>query len=110
VDSLPTLVAEAAAIGATEAQAVRDESIAQHGVTWAKPSDAMQKSLDAWFASERAAVQAWGEDKKVPDTAKILDQFEAAVKKWNAISDQVGNDKAKFRDALVKEVYSKVTF
>lgn len=107
VSSLPTLVAQAAAIGAQAAEELRAASI-EKGVVWGEPTPEMEQFLDEWFASERAAVQAWGEQHGIKNAGPILDKFEAAVVKWNKIAEETGGDPQKFRDALEREVYSKL--
>ena len=105
--SLPTLVANAAANGVAKAAEVRRLS-EEKGVVWGEPSDKMREFMDAWFASERAVVQAWGENNGVPDAGSILDSFEALVAKWNGIVDAAGEDEAALRDAIAEEIYSKL--
>lgn len=107
VSSLPTLVAQAAAIGTDEEAGIRKQAI-EKGVVWGEPTPEMRQFLDGWFASERAAVQKWGEDHGIKDAGQILDKYEAAVAKWNKIADETGGDEQKFRDALDREVYSKM--
>ena len=64
--------------------------------------------MDEWFVSERAVVQAWGEERGIPGVGDILDKFEMAVEKWNGISEAAGNDEAKMREAIAEEIYSKL--
>jgi TRAP-type transport system periplasmic protein len=45
----------------------------------------------------------------VKEPEKILDAYLAAYEKWkNLVETEIGDDQAKFRDALWREVYSKV--
>lgn len=106
-ESLPTLVANAAANGVAKAGEVRRLS-EEKGVVWGEPTDEMRQFMDEWFASERAVVQTWGENNGVPNASDILDKFEAAVKKWNGIVEAMGGDEAKVRDAIAAEIYSKL--
>ena len=107
IDSLPTLVSTAAAIGVEKAAEVRRLSEEQ-GVVWAEPTPEMTALMNEWFASERAVVQKWGEEHGLPEAASILDRFEAAVTKWNGIVESTGGDKDKMREAIVSEIYSKL--
>ncbi len=107
LDALPTLVTQTAANGMGKAAGIREEAISR-GVVWAEPTEAMRATMEAWFAQERASVQAWGEGKSIADPAAILDGFEAAVAKWNAIVEDAGNDPALVRERLVQDVYSRL--
>lgn len=107
LDSLPVLVANAAAAGYEKAQSIRAESI-EKGVVWEEPTPEMRAFLEEWFKSERAAVQGWGEERQINDVAGILDGFEATVEKWNGISAEIGADKDKFQQKLIDEVYSEL--
>ncbi len=106
-ESLPTLVANAAANGVAKAGEVRRLS-EEKGVVWGAPSDEMRAFMDAWFASERAVVQAWGEANGVPSAQSILDRFEELVAKWNGIVESVGEDEAAMRDAIANEIYANL--
>ncbi len=45
----------------------------------------------------------------VKDPERILDAYLKAYDKWKAlVKDEIGNDREKFREALWREVYSKV--
>ena len=105
--SLPTLVANAAANGVAKAQEIRTLS-EEKGVEWGEPTEEMRQFMDEWFVSERAVVQAWGEERGIPGVGDILDKFEMAVEKWNGISEAAGNDEAKMREAIAEEIYSKL--
>ena len=104
-ESLPTLIANAAANGVAKAQDVRRMS-EEKGVVWGEPSAEMSQFIEDWFASERAVVQAWGEGKGIGSSGAILDKVEAAVEKWNGIVDAAGGDEAMVREAIANEIYS----
>lgn len=104
VQSLPTLVAEVAAIGSQKAEEVKAESI-EKGVTWAEPTPEMTETLNAWFDTKRAETEAWGAEKSIPDPGTILDQMEALVTKWNEKVEGLDGDQEKFRQMLVDEVF-----
>ncbi len=44
----------------------------------------------------------------VKDPEKILNAFEAAIEKWEKLTVEIGNDKAKYREALNREIFSKI--
>ncbi len=102
---LPTLVVEAAAAGVAKADEVRAASV-EKGVVWGEPTDEMRAFMDAWFESERAAVQAAAEEKGIATAGDILDTFEASVTKWNAIVEEAGGDKDKIRARMADEIFN----
>ena len=103
--SLPTLIANAAANGVTKAEEMRRLS-EEKGVVWGEPTDEMRQFMEDWFASERAVVQAWGEGKGIETSGDILDKVEAAVEKWNGIVESAGGDEAKVREAIATHIYA----
>ena len=44
----------------------------------------------------------------VKNPEAILDALDAAMQKWSTISKEIGNDEAKFVEALRREIYSKI--
>jgi TRAP-type C4-dicarboxylate transport system substrate-binding protein len=44
----------------------------------------------------------------VKDAAKIIDSYEAAVKKWRTLAKDVGRDEAKVQALYEKEIFSKI--
>jgi hypothetical protein len=44
----------------------------------------------------------------VKDAAKIIDTYEAAVKKWRDLAKDVGRDEAKLQALYEKEIFSKI--
>lgn len=55
-------------------------------------------------AQNMAAATKFG----VKDPAAILAEFDAALKKWTALSREIGGDEAKFIAALKREIYNKI--
>lgn len=105
IESLPTLVTQAAANGIADAEAIRAESI-ERGVVWGAPTDEMRATLQDWFDTEQASVQTWGEDHGIANAGEILSGFIAAVDRWNARVDELGGDAAAVRTDLAERVYS----
>ena len=67
----------------------------------------------AAVAAKREAQQRDGNIKaskqfNVANPEKVLDAYEAAIKKWRKLSKEIGLDTNKFAEALQREVYSKV--
>ena len=81
----------------------------EKGITFVEGNDAfaaiMKKRDEVQYGINADNARNAG----VKDPERILDAYLKAYDKWKAlVKDEIGNDREKFREALWREVYSKV--
>ena len=107
VDAIPEALAALAA-GYTAEDEVAATEAAEHGVT-INPADPGVNALLAEYQKgevDRAVAQAEG--RGATTARKLADAYLENLKKWKAISDEVGSDEALIAEALRREIYSKL--
>lgn len=107
------LMPDAVAIEVFEAQMAKDraaiEAARKKGITFVEGgepfAEIMRKRDAVQYGMNVENARAAG----VKEPEKILDYYLSAYEKWKRIvAEEVGDDQAKFREALWREVYSKV--
>ncbi len=80
----------------------------QKGVNFIKGGEGFAELVAKRDAEQAAANVAAAKKFNVAEPEKLLTTFNGLLKKWQAMTKDIGLDKKKFTDALMREVYSKV--
>ncbi|RVV99816.1 hypothetical protein EKE94_03855 [Mesobaculum littorinae] len=108
IDLAPDLVA----METFDAQLAEDESAVaeakERGITFVEGGqpfdDLMARHDERQYQRNADAAR----DAGVEDPEALIDAYLAAYEKWKGISEEIGRDRDAFRDALDREIYSKV--
>lgn len=106
---LPDLAAEIAARYEEEAIAARKESEAK-GVKWLEPSASLMAARQRYLDRVVQTAVEEGKKRRITGVEEMLAKFQPIYEKWEKIVAETGHDRAKFRDALEREVFSKITY
>ena len=108
IDRIPAMTARAATLYLELDADIEKTGAAEHGIKFAKPDSKMAEMFQAHLKKEVARVVAKGEKRKVPGAEVIVKGYLAKVQKWEKIIAEIGDDEAKFAEALRREIFSKV--
>ncbi|MGE3708864.1 MAG: TRAP transporter substrate-binding protein DctP [Hyphomicrobiaceae bacterium] len=104
--------AEAAAIATIDGYILYEKTIVEaakkKGVKFVKGGAEFEAVATRREAEQREANIKASANLNVPNPGPVLDAYEAAVKKWRALSKEIGTDTKKFTEALQREIYSKL--
>jgi TRAP-type C4-dicarboxylate transport system substrate-binding protein len=104
--------AESAAIATIDGYILSDRKIIEaakkKGVKFVKGGADFEQVVAKRETSQREDNIKASARFNVPEPGKVLDAYEATLKKWRKLSGEIGLDTKKFADALRREVYSKV--
>jgi TRAP-type C4-dicarboxylate transport system substrate-binding protein len=109
------LVDDAAFLVATEAIdseiATTEAAVAkakQKGIVFIEGGKDFDAVMEQHAREQRARNAKVAADHGVRDPEAILDALDTAMTKWHKLSKEIGHDRAKFIDALKREIYDKV--
>lgn len=109
IDQLPFLVAEATEANVRLTQEIRKDAEAK-GVMIAPPSPDFKSFVAKYRESEYERAARDGATRGVERPDQLVAAFRANVLKWQAIVSQAGGDRAKYEEALRREIFSKISF
>jgi TRAP-type C4-dicarboxylate transport system substrate-binding protein len=107
VEQLPFLVAEATANNVRDAQAARREAEAK-GVRFGNGGDEFRAYVDDYRKREFVRVVKDAAARGVDKPADLVERFRLNVAKWERIVAETGGDRAKYEEALRREIYAKL--
>jgi TRAP-type transport system periplasmic protein len=106
--NMPILAADVTFGYLAESKEVRQTALAK-GVKFNKPDASFTDAYNAYAEKELARIKEEGKKRGIKDADKLIDRYMALVAKWQKIDDEeIKGDKAKFVEALNREVFSKV--
>ncbi len=106
---LPDLVTASAWAYIDEAGVARKESEAR-GVVFHEPDASLVEARNGYLTKLVAVAKEEAKKRRLRDSDKIMAAFPPIHEKWQKIIAEIGPDRAKFREAIEREVYSKVKF
>jgi TRAP-type C4-dicarboxylate transport system substrate-binding protein len=108
--NLPILAADVS-FGYLEESKVAQEGAASHGVKFVDPDPSLTKAYEDFLKDDTQRVIEQAEKRGVKNAKALVETFIEKIAKWEKIvNEEVKGDKAKYIDALNREVYSKVSF
>lgn len=106
--NMPILSADVTFGYLAESDDVRKLAI-EKGVKFNPPDKSFIDAYAAYAEKELARVKEAGKGRGIANADELVDLYMSLVRKWEKIAnDEVKGDKAKFIEALNREVYSKV--
>jgi len=109
VDRLPFLVAEATFNHVTESSRIRAEAQARN-VKFTAPSDDFRSFIEGHRKGEIARAISDARAKGIDKPEQLVETFVRMLAKWEKIVAEIGGDRAKYEDALRREIFSKVRY
>lgn len=104
---LPGLSADWAYVYVDEQLAARDAAQAA-GVEYRKMPDDIIAAVEAYRTQERERVVAWGQGRGIDDAEQIVATFMENLDKWEGLMTEIGEDRAAYKAALDREIFSKL--
>jgi TRAP-type C4-dicarboxylate transport system substrate-binding protein len=80
---------------------------AEHGVNWIAPPQDIVEHIEKVRAADVARVVKAGEDRGVAIAARVTKDLQDNIVKWTGIVAGLGDDWAKYEEALQREIFSK---
>jgi TRAP-type C4-dicarboxylate transport system substrate-binding protein len=107
IDALPFLVAEATLLNIEETGVAFQEA-AKKGIRRTPAAADMKALLASHVAGEQARVTADAEKRNVANPAVLVKTYLDKLDKWSRIVAETGGDRAKYEEALRREIFSKL--
>lgn len=111
IDNIPQMTADINWVYLEEADAAMAEVAAREDGQVVEASEDFMSAVAAFREGEYDVAIKQGEEDGIDDAAEIVASFRATVDKWRKImSEEVGDDKAKYAAALKREIYDKLDY
>ncbi|MGH1357127.1 MAG: C4-dicarboxylate TRAP transporter substrate-binding protein [Burkholderiaceae bacterium] len=92
-----------------EAKVARKES-EERGVAYHEPEADLTEARDRYLGKLVDVAKEEAKKRRLTNAAEIMAKFPPVHQKWQKIVAEIGSDRDKYREALVREIYSKVKF
>ena len=106
---LAQLTADWAYLYVDDMYAARDLAIAE-GLDYREMPADIVAAIEAYRAGQAERAIAWGKERGVDDAEQIVVTFLEKLDKWTAIVAEIGDDRDAYREALNREIFSKISF